>query len=494
MAGPWEDFKPAPAADKSGPWDDFKINPTGGTVDNLRAGAGKAMVDAVRGGVQLAGDFLTSNPLYSAMLPDKAREVLARNNADIEESRRLDAPLMGTKAGTIGNLAGNVALTLAAPQATTATGAAAVGGILGALQPVAKDESRAVNTAAGAAAGAGAMKLGEFLRNFIGAKLANANQAAAARQAMNAEKDAALQAARDAGYVLPPSRINPSWINNRLEGIAGKAASGQESALRNQEVTNALARKALGLADDAPLSSAQLEKLAGPHRAVYDEVAKLSPDAAEAVQLWRQANFNKNAYWKFFNRSADPSAQEKAMAAGQASKDWFNFLTQEAKNAGRPDLVKELASARVALGKIGTVERALSEEGNVVAKHVKGGALTDELALIKSFAQGAGNKFVTEGSKVPSPGVSKVEGVMGAMLGAGTAAAMGPGGLAAGALPLLSHPVRSLILSPTYQRLVQPDYAVPATLRASNAVLASPALRALLPGLGAAGVIPQVQQ
>ena len=98
MAGPWEDFKPAPAVDKSGPWDDFKINPTGSTVDNLRAGAGKAMVDAVRGVVQLAGDFLTSNPLYSAMLPDKAREVLARNNADIEESRRRDAPLMDTKA------------------------------------------------------------------------------------------------------------------------------------------------------------------------------------------------------------------------------------------------------------------------------------------------------------------------------------------------------------------------------------------------------------
>lgn len=491
MAGPWEDFKPA----AKGPWEDFKPSPLGSDSENFAAGAGKAVVDAGRGLAQLAGDAIKAHPLYSRLLPDKGRAVLDANTADINESRRLDAPLMDTKAGMAGNIAGNVAMTAAAPQATSARGAALVGGVLGAAQPVADGESRTLNTALGATAGAASAKAGEFLGNVIGSKLTKANQVVAEKQAMNAEKDAALQAAREAGYVLPPSRINPSAINNRLEGIAGKAATGQQAALNNQEVTNTLARKALGLADDAPLSAKQLETLAGPHRAVYDEVAKLSPDAAEAVKLWRQANFDKNAYWKFFNRSADPAAQEKAQAASQAAKDWFSFLTQEAKSAGRPDLANELARARVSLGKIGTVERALNDStGDVVAKNIKGGALTDELALINSFAQGAGNKFVTEGSKVQSPGVSKIEGGLSALLALGGMATGGPIGALAGLVPLASHPTRSMILSPTFQRLVQPEYAAPATLRASNAVLSSPVLRALLPGVGAAGVVPQMQQ
>jgi hypothetical protein len=124
-------------------------------LDKAAAGAGKAMVDTYRGVSNLFG---------------------ADNQAEIDEAKRLDAPLMNTAGGMVGNVAGNLATMIGpgaalgavgkaaqlprmvsaaravlAPQ--TLPGAAAVGAGLGAAQPVASDESRLTNTALGAAGG-----------------------------------------------------------------------------------------------------------------------------------------------------------------------------------------------------------------------------------------------------------------------------------------------------------------------------------------------------
>lgn len=131
-------------------------DPTEGmnTTDKFLAGTGKAFADLGRGVGQLVG--LTSQE-------------------DIDEAKRLDAPLMRTTAGTVGNVTGNVAAALPTvfiPGAQGLGGAAAVGAIMGATQPVATGESRLTNTALGAGAGAGGVVAGRVLA--AGAKGAKA--------------------------------------------------------------------------------------------------------------------------------------------------------------------------------------------------------------------------------------------------------------------------------------------------------------------------------
>ena len=114
-------------------------------TEKFLAGAGKAFADVGRGVGQLVG--LTSQN-------------------DIDEAKRLDAPLMRTTAGTVGNVTGNVAAALPAmfiPGAQGLGGAAATGAVMGLTQPVASDESRLKNVALGAGAGAGGVVAGRAL-------------------------------------------------------------------------------------------------------------------------------------------------------------------------------------------------------------------------------------------------------------------------------------------------------------------------------------------
>lgn len=118
--------------------DTVNNNPTNGmTVGQLAgAGAGKSFVDTGRGVKQILG---------------------ANNQAEIDESRQTDAPLMRTASGTLGNIGGAVAQaapTMLIPGAATIAGSALTGAGLGAVQPVATGESRGENAAIGAVAGA----------------------------------------------------------------------------------------------------------------------------------------------------------------------------------------------------------------------------------------------------------------------------------------------------------------------------------------------------
>lgn len=78
------------------------------------------------------------------------------NQQEIDDTKRLDAPLMATGAGVAGNVTGNVATVLPAafiPGVNGLAGSAALGVVLGGIQPVASDESRLKNIAIGGAAG-----------------------------------------------------------------------------------------------------------------------------------------------------------------------------------------------------------------------------------------------------------------------------------------------------------------------------------------------------
>lgn len=143
-------------------------DPTEGmsTTEKFLAGAGKAFADVGRGVGQLARNVMSDKAADAIGLPTQA---------DIDEAKRLDAPLMRTTAGTVGNVTGNVAAALPAmfiPGAQGLGGAAATGAVMGLTQPVASDESRLKNVVLGAGAGAGGVVAGRVLA--AGAKGAKA--------------------------------------------------------------------------------------------------------------------------------------------------------------------------------------------------------------------------------------------------------------------------------------------------------------------------------
>ena len=145
-----------------------EYDPTEGmsTADKFFAGAGKAITDVGRGVGQLARDVMPTRAADALGLPTQA---------DIDEAKRLDAPLMRTTAGTVGNVTGNVAAALPAmfiPGAQGLGGAAATGAVMGLTQPVATGESRLKNVAMGAGAGAAGVVAGRVLA--AGAKGAKA--------------------------------------------------------------------------------------------------------------------------------------------------------------------------------------------------------------------------------------------------------------------------------------------------------------------------------
>jgi hypothetical protein len=166
-----------------------KYGPQGNAFQNFMAGAGKSVYDMGRGIKQLAlGAADIVNPRdqsLSDLVTDKPRSRYQEYSKQIDETRRLEAPLMSTPSGVIGNIAGTVATTSipagllgAGAQAvglgrtaamfgqivnpTSLKSALAVGAGLGALQPTGTNDSRMLNAglgALGSAAGYGLSRL-----------------------------------------------------------------------------------------------------------------------------------------------------------------------------------------------------------------------------------------------------------------------------------------------------------------------------------------------
>jgi hypothetical protein len=223
--------------------------PTNGmsTLDRLAASAGKAVADTGRGLRQIyasAADAVapqSSNltSLITGQRPTRSAAI----QSEIDDAKRLDAPLMATGAGVAGNIAGNVAMVLLpaagivrgagvlakTAQAVNATrgaraataigdaagavinpqtylGAAGAGAALGAVQPVASDDSRLLNAGMGAAGGAG----GQAVVNALG------RIAQPVKNALDPLRQKAVDVLTNAGVPLDLAQVTGSPMWNRV--------------------------------------------------------------------------------------------------------------------------------------------------------------------------------------------------------------------------------------------------------------------------------------
>lgn len=145
--------------------DSVQNNPTAGMSMGqlMGAGFGKSFVDAGRGarqiGAKVADAVAPREQTIADLVAGRDPSRSAAVQAEVDESRELDRPLMRTGAGQTGNIAGTVAQTaplMMLPGGQTIAGSALTGAGIGAVQPTATGESRALNTLVGAAAGGAA--------------------------------------------------------------------------------------------------------------------------------------------------------------------------------------------------------------------------------------------------------------------------------------------------------------------------------------------------
>lgn len=306
----------------------------------------------------------------------------------------------------------------------------------------------------------------------------------------------AAAAAREAGYVIPPTQVRPTLANRLLEGTAGKITTAQNASAANQQVTNRLARTAIGAeeltpealqavrnrandaysalgqagqfsADDAfrealkraGAPSAQLQKdfpalansqLSGLVESFSNTKAFDAQSAIEAIKVMRAAQ-------RASAGSQDPAAVAMGRAQGKIANALEDLVDRNLASSGNQELLTAYRDARQTLAKVYDVEKALNPaSGNVDAKKVanllKKGRLTDELKQIGEFAGSFPKAAQTLENMGSLPQTSPLDWTAAGGIAAAT------GGSPVAALGLIARPAaRATALSPFVQnRLAAP--------------------------------------
>lgn len=246
------------------------------------------------------------------------------------------------------------------------------------------------------------------------------------------EMAAALAKGRGMGYVVPPTQARASLPNRLMEGIAGKISTAQNASAANQAVTNKAAAKALGLADETPLTPDTIDAVKKAAGVLYDaassagtvtpgpayahaldeivaphvRAAKGFPGAKESpviemVDALRSKSFDAAAAVakiKELRAAADDAfkpggkGSDIGRAAKAAAKALEDALGAHLDQIGEPALLQQFRDARQLYAKASDVGRALNQaSGNVDARHLAkllqaGKPLTGELRDVAQFA------------------------------------------------------------------------------------------------------------
>jgi hypothetical protein len=308
--------------------------------------------------------------------------------------------------------------------------------------------------------------------------------------------------AQKAGYVVPLASVKPSVGNVALESVGGKAAVQQLASGRNQEVTNSLAARSIGLSENQPITQANLREIrnkAGdvykaiksvgriaPDEQYFDDLAALRESTAQIAKDFPEANIGsakevddlvkslaqpsfdaKSAveYIKQLRKAAtghlsganaaDPAKQSLGMAQRDAAAALEEMVGRHLQESGNPQLARQFDEARRLIAKTYTVEGALETTGNVNAAKLaallrKGKPLSPELEQAARFA-GAFPKASAISERSGSPGVSALDAAMTAG-GAVALPVIGQSPFGALVYPAARYGARNLALSKALQQ------------------------------------------
>lgn len=306
------------------------------------AGIGKGMVDIGRGVGQALG-------------------LVSRD--DIREARALDAPLMQSTAGKVGNVVGSAAMlapTALIPGANTMAGAAAIGTATGMLAPSESTEETLRNTALGGALGPAGLAAGRV--------------AAAGYQGAKSLAQPFFRGGQDqiAAKTL-------QWFATDAQ----KAASNLRSAkplVRGSRPTMAEAAADPGLA--------QLQRTLANDPAIGGELASraMANNAARAEALTRIAGDDgKRELYEAMRETTAQQLYGKAFSTPIPAKKWARVQDQVELLMKRPSIQLAQERARQIAAEEGV---ELTEDGSVRGLHYLKKALDDMLDAAKDTGIG----------------------------------------------------------------------------------------------------------
>jgi len=311
----------------------------------------------------------------------------------------------------------------------------------------------------------------------------------------------AAREAQEAGYVIPPTQVKPSLVNRLLEGTAGKISTAQNASFKNQQVTNQLAAKSLGLPEDTVISPEILTNIRAKAGQAYENLGatgtvKTSPkfiqaldeikpykDAVQAskdfptadkspiigvIDELKQKSFDVNSAISKINvlrNDADIAYGAGNKALGKANKEASQVLENTIENylanTKQTDLLQKLKDARQLIAKTYSVENALNQTtGSIDAKKLaaqlaKGKPLSGELKQSAQFAQAFPTATQTTERMGSIPQISPLDVGGAALTSGGAYFAGGEGATPLGFATLLARPtLRAAALSkPVQSRL-----------------------------------------
>jgi hypothetical protein len=308
----------------------------------------------------------------------------------------------------------------------------------------------------------------------------------------------AITKARELGYVIPPTQANPSMLNRFMEGVAGKISTAQNASARNQEITNKLAAKSLGLAEDTAITPQVLADLRTTAGKAYtnlglsgqvvtdksylnalDDIAKPFviaakgfPDAPPSpvlnlVQSLKSPSFDATAAIEKVRQlrtAADDAFRSGNTDIARASKGAANAIENALEGhlskTGQKDLLDKFREARQLIAKTYTVEKAANTTtGTIDAKKLaaqlqRGKPLSAELKDIAQFSQAFPKASQATEAMGSLPQLSPLDYAAGLIGGVST------GGVGAGAI--LARPaLRAAALSSPIQNRLIPSTAAP---------------------------------
>lgn len=283
---------------------DNKMDATEGmtTTEKLRAGFGKAITDTTQGLGQMVG---------------------MTDRADVAESRRLNADLMKTTAGKVGDVAGNVATTLPlvfVPGANTVKGASLIGSIAGLAQPSENTAETLGNVGLGTVAGGGSILAGRGLAaGYQGATgilrpLTGKGQGQIASEVLQASATDAARAAQTARGARPlvPGSMPTMGQVAQDPGLAQL----ERTLLNNPETANVLNIK---YAQQQAARKAAIADVAGSpsHRADIEQGRKTfaDEDYAQAIMAGFDENMAKAMKPQIDSLMKRPSIQSAKLIA-----------------------------------------------------------------------------------------------------------------------------------------------------------------------------------
>jgi len=359
-----------------------EYDPTRGmsTGERFGAGAGKAFADVGRGikqlldkpAVALESVVPGADALSKKLGMPTARDSAAATQADINESRKMDKPLVNTTAGTVGNIGGKVALalpTVAIPGSQTLLGAGAVGAGQGFIEPVADGESRLKNTVigglsapAGALAGRGLAAGAKGVKSLVEPFTAGGRDAIAARTLQRFGVEAGDVAGLSSNPTVTGARTTMAEQIARPEGAA--AAARLQDSLRTLDPEIA-----------AKLAAREMENNAARVGTLTELAGK---DGARDFAGAARSATSQELYGKAFGSQLTPTAAQQ---------------TQIAKLLQAPAVRDAVAAAKETAANKGL--NIASPEGSVEGLHLMKLAMDDQIAALSNGTASQVNKAMS---------------------------------------------------------------------------------------------------